>query len=267
MSTHQILMRVEVEGNPLRYETEPPDPLVFEPGDVVVIGFGLVPPSCTPALAVPGKAVFGPFLSVQADRSSLRCEGYQADGERRFECWPLLLQAVPGSEEVRTLRPIRPFVVEVRQAAQRTVRKIHLHVRRDDSVWMVPETPVQIYDDSVVEWIFRFEDRRHAERIPVITFQGYEGSPGPQMLKGVGPFTALRCNVKPAAKDAKRPKRKRFRIIGSGNNGHAGQYSYSIGVLDPAVSENGLPRLQRLKTVDRCGGIIDPIIDNTGSPP
>jgi hypothetical protein len=251
MATYRVDLRVD--GDHLEYLDGNLQPVELGPEDTLVVGFAGMPPSCIPALsALKGGAPFGPFLTVQVEGSTLCCQGCGHIGDATFEVWPLLV-----GPDVLRIGPASPFEVRLVAGIVHHVRQIHLTLLGDEQVVVAPGHTERIYDESVVEWLFHFADPNHPPRVPVIVFERGEDT---KVLvdSGLGPFSALRVNTFGTTAGT------RFRIIGSGNNGVAGKYYYSIGVIDPIHPVRGF---KKLGAVSRDGQVIDPIIDNTGGPP
>lgn len=258
MATHRVDLRVE--GDHLEYDFENLPPVVeLGPEDTLVVSFDGVPEHYIPALsALGGGAPFGPFLTVQVEGNTLCCQGCSHTGSATFGAWPLLIGHLG-----HILEPSAPFEIRLIDGVVRHVRQIHLTVLSDDKVVVSPGETEQIFAESVIEWLFLFADPDHPPRVPVIVFEHYDGD-GNAAPGGLGPFSALRINTGSSFEGV------RFRIIGSGNNGVEGKYSYGIGVIQPAHSGQpgqGPLGVKRLTAVNRLGEVVDPAIDNTGSPP
>lgn len=254
MATHRVDLRVE--GDHLEYDSENHFPVEFHPEDTLVMSFAGVPEHYVPALsALRDSAPFGPFLTVQVEGNSLCCQGCGHTGDATFEVWPLL---VSPKDDEPPIRPAQAFEVKLSNGVVRHVRQIHLTIVSDEQVVVAPGENEQIFAESVVEWLFHFANPDHPPRVPVVVFERYEGEGNPAPT-GLGPFTALRVNTSSALEGV------RFRIIGSGNNGIDGRYLYKVGVIDP--TQPGGIGFKRLKVKNLLGGLVDPAIDNSGSPP
>jgi hypothetical protein len=254
MGTHRVDLRVE--GDHLEYDSENHFPVEFHPEDTLVMSFAGVPEHYIPALsALRDNAPFGPFLTVQVESSSLCCQGCGHTGDATFEVWPLL---VSPKDDDPPIKPARAFEVKLVQGVVRHVRQIYLTIVSDDSVVVAPGDSEQIWSESVVEWLFHFANPDHPPRVPIVVFEKYEGQGNPEP-SGLGPFSALRVNSFSSFEGT------RFRIIGSGNNRIGGTYRYSVGVIDP--TQPGDVVFKRLEVKNLLGKLVDPAIDNSGSPP
>lgn len=255
MATYRVDLRVE--GDHLEYDFENHSPVLeLGPEDILVVSFAGVPEHYIPALsALRDNAPFGPFLTVQVEGNSLCCQGCSHIGEATFDAWPLL---VSPKDDAPPIKPARAFEIRLAAGVVRHVRQIFLTIVSDEVVVVAPEEKEQIFSESVVEWQFHFANPDHPPRVPVIVFESYDGQGNPAPT-GLGPFSALRVNAFSSFEGV------RFRVIGSGNNGIQGKYGYKVGVIDPTRPDH--IGFKRLEVRNLLGKLIDPLIDNIGSPP
>lgn len=242
--TDQVV-NVEVDLATQKVEVSPQQ-LAVKAGDRVIWKFFHVPVEWTPSIDFDGADPLGPFGSMMQSPGAVWGEVGEIAKDEVLAYRPKLtfgLNDDPTTPASFVYGPVGSLLGRSPSYGFNRTFKIVLETGPDGESLRVDPQIVTIHDGDVVTFDFDLGSVIEAEEIvPQIIFKSFQGDASEQPPNlAFGPFTSLACSTR--------------RIVGMGNNGIKGFYTFSARVV------------WRTNGVVRWVSSVDPTVDNMGPPP